>query len=91
MTPCGEFCNGCKKKADSLCKGCIVADGYVPEWKESGRCRVFACAKEHNVQLCGLCAQFPCDKLTEYVHWNPHIVEHQKMLAEQYYEQQGKV
>ena len=86
ITACGENCSGCKKRADGICKGCIEADGYVPEWSGSGRCRIHACTREHNVQFCGLCPQFPCDKLTEIIHWNPHIIEHQTALATKYKE-----
>ena len=84
ITACGECCNGCKKKMDGMCKGCIEADGYVPEWAESGRCKIHACAREHNVQFCGLCDQFPCSELPSIIHWNANIVEHLSTLAEQY-------
>lgn len=36
VTACGECCIGCEKKIDGICKGCIEADGYVPEWAGSG-------------------------------------------------------
>lgn len=36
VTACGECCIGCAKKIDGICKGCIEADGYVPEWAGSG-------------------------------------------------------
>ncbi len=85
VTACGECCNGCKKKNSGLCKGCIEADGYVPEWAGSGRCKVHACTRQHNVQFCGLCREFPCDKLTEIIHWNPNIIEQQMNLANQYH------
>ena len=82
ITACGECCTGCRKKQSGLCKGCIEADGYVPEWKESGRCRVHTCTRQHGVQFCGLCAEFPCDRLGTLIHWNPDFVEQQKRLAE---------
>ena len=40
ITACGECCSGCKKKMNGICKGCIEADGYVPEWSDSGRCKI---------------------------------------------------
>lgn len=82
ITACGECCTDCRKK-DGICKGCIEADGYVPEWAESGRCKVHECARKHNVQFCGLCDQFPCKQLTTLIHWNPDIVEHLTMLAKE--------
>ena len=47
ITACGECCVGCAKKIEGSCPGCIEADGHVPEWTESGRCKVHACAREH--------------------------------------------
>ncbi len=47
ITACGECCVGCSKKIDGSCPGCIEADGRVPEWAGSGRCKVHACAREH--------------------------------------------
>lgn len=87
ITACGECCAGCQKKKDGVCKGCIEADGYVPEWAGSGRCRVHACARSHNVQFCGICEEFPCEQLTDVIHWNPGIAAHLSALAEQYREQ----
>lgn len=90
ITACGECCVGCKKKADGLCKGCIEADGYVPEWKESGRCKVHACTRNHNVSFCGLCSEFPCDRITELIHWNPDIIGRQLYLAKEYRKQNNQ-
>lgn len=87
ITACGECCVGCKKKLDGLCKGCIESDGYVPEWASSGRCKVHACARNHGVQFCGICKEFPCDELVNTINWNPNIVEHLSGLAKQYQEQ----
>lgn len=51
ITACGGCCAGCKKREAGLCRGCIEADGYVPEWAESGRCKVHACARRHGVSF----------------------------------------
>lgn len=82
ITACGECCTDCSRKADGTCRGCIEADGYVPEWAESSRCKVHECARKHNVQFCGICEAFPCAQLTSVIHWNPNIVEHLKCLAQ---------
>lgn len=87
ITACGECCVDCKKKLDGLCKGCIESDGCVPEWASSGRCKVHACARDHGVQFCGICKEFPCDELVNTIHWNPDIVGHLSGLAKQYQEQ----
>ena len=84
ITACGECCTGCKKKIDGICPGCIEADGRVPEWAESGVCKVHACCKEHHTKFCGLCEEFPCEKLPQMISWNPNIVEHLKSLAAQF-------
>ncbi|MBQ7132290.1 MAG: DUF3795 domain-containing protein [Oscillospiraceae bacterium] len=87
VTACGESCVKCKKKTEGLCKGCIETDGYIPEWAESGRCKVHACTRMHGVRFCGLCAEFPCAQLTEVIHWNPDITDHMKKLAQMYRKQ----
>lgn len=84
ITACGECCDKCKKKLEGICKGCIETDGYVPEWSDSGRCKVHACTRKHGVKFCGICEKFPCEELTTIIHWNPNIVEHFSNLARQY-------
>ena len=84
ITACGECCTGCPKKLDGRCPGCIEADGRVPEWAESGRCRVHACTREHHAQFCGLCAEFPCEKITEMISWNPDIIRKMTLLRDEY-------
>ena len=84
ITACGECCVGCSKKIDGLCPGCIEADGHVPEWAQSGMCKVHACCKEHNARFCGLCSEFPCDKLPQMISWNPEIIKHLSALRDEY-------
>ena len=84
ITACGECCTGCPKKREGKCPGCIEADGRVPEWAESGRCKVHACTRDHHVQFCGLCAEFPCAKLPSLVSWNPDIAEQMTALRNEY-------
>lgn len=86
ITACGECCTGCKKKEDGVCQGCVESDGYCKEWAQTGRCPVHACAKRHLVQFCGLCPEFPCDDLTNKIHWNTNIVEHLADLSKRYFE-----
>ena len=88
ITACGECCGKCPKKQDGRCPGCIEADGRVPEWAESGRCRVHACAREHHVQFCGICEEFPCEKFTEMIPWNPGAREQMASLRDEYYRSQ---
>lgn len=90
ITACGECCEGCGKKEKGICPGCIEADGYVPEWAESGRCRVHACTREHNARFCGVCGEFPCGKITGLIQWNKDIVGKMTELAERYREWENK-
>jgi len=90
ITPCGECCVGCEKKEKGLCEGCIESDGNCKEWAESKGCPIFKCAKEHGVQFCGLCKEFPCNDLTEKIHWNPNIIEHLTNLKNIYYSGKNK-
>lgn len=84
LTACGECCTGCEKKLDRRCPGCIESDGRVPEWAESGRCRIHACVKAHNTLFCGLCDEFPCARVPSLISWNPDIVEHLSSLRDEY-------
>ena len=84
ITACGECCVGCKKKEEGLCEGCIETDGHCKEWAQSGQCPIYKCAKEHRVQFCGLCNEFPCEDLPQKIHWNPNAVEHLIELAKAY-------
>ena len=84
ITACGECCVGCAKKKEGKCPGCIEADGCVPEWADSGICKIHACCKEHNARFCGLCAEFPCAKLPDMMPWNPDIIRHLSVLRDEY-------
>ena len=87
ITACGESCTRCEKKKDGRCPGCIEADGRVPEWKESGRCRIHACAHDHGVQFCGICSEFPCGNVTKLIPWNKDIISHLTYLRNEYRKQ----
>lgn len=84
VTACGENCTGCAKRAQGICAGCIESDGHCEEWKESGVCPIHRCAREHGVQFCGLCAEFPCGWLVKKVVWRPNLVEEHVRLAQAY-------
>jgi len=88
ITACGECCTGCGKKRTGQCPGCIEADGCVPEWADSGRCKIHACVKEHGVQFCGLCSGFPCEKIPSLMPWNPDIIAHLTHLRDEFKKKQ---
>ena len=89
VTACGECCTECPKKLDGRCPGCIEADGRVPEWAESGRCRVHACTREHHARFCGICPEFPCEKIPELISWNPDIIRKMTALRDEYLRMSG--
>ena len=60
LTPCGEYCGFCphlNKERTPFCPGCDFQKGQPFH----GTCKVYFCAKEHAVEHCGLCTEFPCD------------------------------
>ncbi len=83
ITPCGECCEGCRKKADGLCRGCLETGGHCEEWADSGVCPTYACCKEHGALFCGICPEFPCDHLP-MMKWRPDCVRELTDLAEEY-------
>ena len=84
ITACGECCVGCKKKAEGICEGCIESDGQCAEWTESNGCPIQKCTREHNVQFCGLCNEFPCQWFVKKVVWRPNVVQELTELAKLY-------
>ena len=81
ITACGECCTGCEKKSSGFCAGCMESDGNCREWLQSGGCPIYKCAKQHGVQFCGLCSEFPCEWLPRKAVWNPDIIDDLKKLA----------
>ena len=90
ITPCGECCVGCKKKDAGICEGCIETEGKCKEWGQSNGCPIYKCAKEHNVQFCGLCNEFPCKWLIEKITWDSNRVNYLTKLRDVYNAQIGK-
>lgn len=86
ITPCGENCEECKKKAEGICQGCLESDGHCKEWEKSRGCPIFLCAKMHGVKFCGVCAEFPCALLLKTVTWRKDVVAELRELAEKYAE-----
>ena len=82
ITPCGECCDGCSKRAAGQCRGCREADGHCEEWAGSGRCPIFACCEEHSALFCGLCSEFPCERLPQLLHWRPECISELRIAAE---------
>jgi hypothetical protein len=62
--PCGSVCDDCdffNGEKEPKCAGCIEVQGK-PFW---GTCELYECTLEKNVEHCGLCEDFPCERLPE--------------------------
>ena len=55
---CGDFCGKCPNY-QAKCPGC------VPELHRN--CHFVKCCSEKNIEHCGLCKYFPCEKLVKFV------------------------
>lgn len=55
---CGDFCGKCPNYLQD-CRGCIPQD--------HGDCHFVRCCQEKGIEHCGLCVEFPCQKLNEFV------------------------
>ena len=82
ITPCGECCDGCAKHASGACRGCLESGGHCEEWTGSGCCPVFACARVHDAVFCGVCSEFPCERLPQLLHWRPDCIRELRETAE---------
>lgn len=55
---CGDYCGKCPKYLDD-CRGCISTD--------HSNCYFVKCCLKKGIEHCGLCMDFPCEKLREFV------------------------
>lgn len=53
-------CSGCRNGG---CNGCSIKG-----------CVILECVKKHNVDFCGECSEFPCDKVNERV-YKPNVIK----------------
>jgi hypothetical protein len=61
---CGTLCGDCewfKGEREPYCPGCSEMEGK-PFW---GSCGLYSCIKDRNVEHCGLCDEFPCDRFID--------------------------
>ena len=55
---CGDFCGKCPNYQNG-CRGCVPQD--------HGNCYFVRCCLERDIEHCGLCVDFPCEKLSAFV------------------------
>lgn len=61
---CGIYCGDCEYREKENCPGCVAAEGNM-FW---GECPLAACCREKGLDNCGLCPEFPCEKLNEFAY-----------------------
>jgi len=73
LTPiayCGLYCGGCTGLQDTVLKG--KTDGACLGCKSDvlgnhcAKCKVRDCARSRQIANCGLCVEYPCEKIKEY-------------------------
>jgi len=64
-TYCGLDCTNCQWKEPCGCNGCVSTKGFPFHCKEEA-CPVALCAISKGLPFCGMCADFPCQLLTDY-------------------------
>lgn len=55
---CGDYCGKCPNYP-GRCGGCVAS--------EHPDCHFVSCCLERGIEHCGLCEEFPCRKLREFV------------------------
>ncbi|TXT58159.1 MAG: hypothetical protein BAJALOKI2v1_430026 [Promethearchaeota archaeon] len=60
--PCGIICDPCPfylEEKEIKCEGCLKNKGDI-FW---GECKIAKCAIEKEMEHCGLCVEFPCERI----------------------------
>lgn len=74
---CGIDCDICRYRTEQGCQGCSALSGKV-FW---GECELYMCNSEKKQEHCGRCAEFPCEKLTEWAsNENPERIDNLRKL-----------
>jgi hypothetical protein len=77
LTVCGEDCRYCPNylgEKQPRCVGCNALKGK-PFWS-TGACPIYDCTSNRGVHHCGLCNEFPCERLVN--HYDPNNPEGQR-------------
>ena len=67
LPPCGAFCENCHAYK-KLCAGCTNTRGKPFFLKDMNLevCPVWECANKLEIEHCGVCKKFPCDKFLQW-------------------------
>jgi len=66
LAPCGVFCAACPS-FDKTCNGCS-SENKKQKRKSKWDCKIRKCCfEEMNVEYCGYCSNFPCEKIKKLI------------------------
>ena len=66
LAPCGVFCAACPS-FDKTCNGCS-SENKKQKRKSKWDCKIRKCCyEEMNVEYCGYCNNFPCEKINRKI------------------------
>lgn len=85
ITACGGDCTGCEHYISSECEGCNANGGKCIKMWQNG-CKICKCCKEHGVQFCGICEEFPCEWLEKTLVWESDGIGRLENLGKAYKE-----
>jgi len=75
--PCGLFCGCCSDQViDKKCHGCGCECGKCAGSAHSSQCDIVRCVKDHDLEHCGECQDFPCTMLIQFANdpiWRTHL------------------
>ncbi|MCM1023174.1 MAG: effector binding domain-containing protein [Prevotella sp.] len=84
VTPCGGDCRTCERFGNA-CEGCLKTGGKRRFSEQESSCEIFGCCVSHGVRFCGLCGEFPCERVkNEITQWDSGAVENLAGLAAEY-------
>ena len=58
---CGVDCAACADYTEKKCPGCRKS-----EWPDGDPCPPVACCQKRGIEVCGQCADFPCEMMREF-------------------------
>ena len=74
---CGVDCSTCPDYLEKRCPSCRAT-----VWDVGDECMPVACCREHVIECCGQCDEFPCADMAEFYRESPsHEAAFERMRA----------